>query len=67
MLAVSHSRDEYPYYNHPTDMDIPIFEKGPGAMLGIVDGVTIPLPVDRTHHYTTAHARPHTHTPVSCR
>ncbi|ELR23916.1 carboxylesterase [Acanthamoeba castellanii str. Neff] len=39
--------DEYPYYNHPTDMDIPIFEKGPGAMLGIVDGVTIPLPVDQ--------------------
>lgn len=41
-------RDEYPYYNHPTDMDIPIFEKGPGAMLGIVDGITIPLPADRT-------------------
>jgi hypothetical protein len=49
-------------------MDIPIFEKGPGAMLGIVDGVTIPLPVDRTHKHrtrTTAHAQPHT--PVSCR
>jgi hypothetical protein len=33
-------------------MDIPIFDKGPGAMLGIVDGITIPLPVDRTYTVT---------------
>ena len=32
-------RNVFPYYNHPSDMDVPSFSKGPGAMLGIVDGL----------------------------
>lgn len=38
----------YPYWNHPSDADIPIFSKTPGAFLAIVDGVVIPKPVDGT-------------------
>jgi para-nitrobenzyl esterase len=36
----------YPYWSHPSDADIPIFELTPGAFLAIVDGVVIPEPVD---------------------
>eukprot|EP01112_Ceratiomyxa_fruticulosa_P010525 TRINITY_DN2791_c0_g1_i1.p1 TRINITY_DN2791_c0_g1~~TRINITY_DN2791_c0_g1_i1.p1 ORF type:complete len:547 (+),score=93.25 TRINITY_DN2791_c0_g1_i1:195-1835(+) len=40
--------DVYPYFNHPTDVDLPIMNLGPGAMLGIVDGDVVPFPLDET-------------------